>query len=359
VLFLGTLGVGPLGDQIGQYTVQLRYQYWLTGIRIGNSSPIWGVGVDSYGDYFRTFRSQSLAETTSIDLTTNNAHNVFVQFYATLGIIGFLALVIPVVLGAYLSIHILMNAKTEKIERGVVSIFLALWAMAFFSIDNIAIAVWNYVFLGLVWGISTRYKNCVIEKDHPRKADSDLDPRKYLASILAAVLFTVSWSSSISDRNLQYFLANPVNPQDTAGVAARNAAILESARRYSVLETELYYLASELNKTNSVSELYELLDYSLEKYPKDFNLLDISAGYREQRGKQVEAIPYRERQLQIEPRHPRIWLSYAYDLRAAGFPDQARDAFEKVKEFQIFLTDDIKQQLPVISKDFNTSSAGD
>ena len=67
-VFLGTLGFGPLGNAIGQYTVQLRYQYWLTGIRIGETSPIWGVGVDSYGDHFRIYRSQALAERTSIHL---------------------------------------------------------------------------------------------------------------------------------------------------------------------------------------------------------------------------------------------------------------------------------------------------
>ena len=97
---------------------------------------------------------------------------------------------------------------------------------------------------------------------------------------------------------------------------------------------------------------------ALEKYPNDFNLLDLSAGFREQRGQQVQAIPFRERQLRIEQRHPRIWLSYAYDLRAAGRLSEARAAFEKVKEFQVFLTQDIKDQIPQIEKDFESIPSG-
>ena len=99
ILFLGTVGLGPFGNLIAQYTIQLRYQYWLVGVKIGNLSPIWGVGVDSYGDYFRTQRPEALALKTSIDLTTNNAHNVFVQAYATMGILGLAAVLMPVLLG--------------------------------------------------------------------------------------------------------------------------------------------------------------------------------------------------------------------------------------------------------------------
>jgi hypothetical protein len=69
----------------------------------------------------------------------------------------------------------------------------------------------------------------------------------------------------------------------------------------------------------------------------------------------VQAIPFRERQLRIEQRHPRVWLSYAYDLRAAGRLSEARAAFEKMKEFQVFLTQDIRDQIPQIEKDFDSS----
>ena len=358
-VFLGTLGFGPLGNAIGQYTVQLRYQYWLTGIRIGETSPIWGVGVDSYGDHFRIYRSQALAERTSIDLVTNNAHNVFVQAFATLGILGLIAVLIPVLIGVFISFKTLLTDTSSNIDKGIASVFLALWSMSIFSIDNISIAVWNYAFLGLVLALRTReIKDSLDSPIRVKRSQPDVDVKRYIALLFSGVLFATGWYSSYPDRSTQKFLAIQIDPQNSGAVSTRVNEISKVAQSPSVLETEYWYLASELNKTNSISELFAILDLALIRYPNDFSLLDLSAGFREQRGQQVQAIPFRERQLRIEQRHPRIWLSYAYDLRAAGRLSEARAAFEKMKEFQVFLTQDIKDQIPQIEKDFESTPSG-
>ena len=358
-VFLGTLGFGPLGNAIGQYTVQLRYQYWLTGIRIGETSPIWGVGVDSYGDHFRIYRSQALAERTSIDLVTNNAHNVFVQAFATLGILGLIAVLIPVLIGVFISFKTLLSDTSSNIDKGIASVFLALWSMSIFSIDNISIAVWNYAFLGLVLALRTReIKDSLDSPIRVKRSQPDVDVKRYIALLFSGVLFATGWYSSYPDRSTQKFLATQIDPQNSGAVSTRVNEISKVAQSPSVLEAEYWYLASELNKTNSISELFAILDLALTRYPNDFSLLDLSAGFREQRGQQVQAIPFRERQLRIEQRHPRIWLSYAYDLRAAGRLSEARAAFEKMKEFQVFLTQDIKDQIPQIEKDFESTPSG-
>jgi len=358
-VFLGTLGFGPLGNVIGQYTVQLRYQYWLTGIRIGETSPIWGVGVDSYGDHFRTYRSQALAERTSIDLVTNNAHNVFVQAFATLGILGLIAVLIPVLIGVFISFKTLLNDTSSNIDKGIASVFLALWSMSIFSIDNISIAVWNYAFLGLVLALRTReIKDSLDSPIRVKRSQPDIDVKRYIALLFSGILFATGWYSSYPDRSTQKFLATQVDPQNSGAVSTRVNEISKVAQSPSVLEIEYWYLASELNKTNRFSELFAILDLSLTRYPNDFGLLDLSAGFREQRGQQVQAIPFRERQLRIEQRHPRVWLSYAYDLRAAGRLSEARAAFEKMKEFQVFLTQDIRDQIPQIEKDFDSIPSG-
>ena len=358
-VFLGTLGFGPLGNVIGQYTVQLRYQYWLTGIRIGETSPIWGVGVDSYGDHFRTYRSQALAERTSIDLVTNNAHNVFVQAFATLGILGLIAVLIPVLIGVFISFKTLLNDTSSNIDKGIASVFLALWSMSIFSIDNISIAVWNYAFLGLVLALRTReIKDSLDSPIRVKRSQPDIDVKRYIALLFSGILFATGWYSSYPDRSTQKFLATQIDPQNSGAVSTRVNEISKVAQSPSVLEVEYWYLASELNKTNSISELFAILDLALTRYPNDFGLLDLSAGFREQRGQQVQAIPFRERQLRIEQRHPRVWLSYAYDLRAAGRLSEARAAFEKMKEFQVFLTQDIRDQIPQIEKDFDSFPSG-
>ena len=358
-VFLGALGFGPLGRFIGQYTVQLRFQYWLTGIEIGRSSPFWGVGPDSYGDFFRTYRSQALAERTTIDLTTNNAHNVFIQAFATLGILGLISILVPVLIGVFVSFKTILSNSPSNIDKGISAIFLALWSMSVFSIDNISIAVWNYAFLGLVLGLRTREGRDILDSS-PKvsKSYTGVDVKNYIALVVSGALFATSWYASFPDRSIQKFLANPVNPQNSGEVSARATEIRKISLLPSVLETEYWFLARELNNIQSDNELFFTLELALARYPKDFNLLDLSAAYREQRGQQVQAIPFRERQLRIEQRHPRIWLSYAYDLRAAGRLSEARAAFEKMNEFQVFLTQDIKDLIPQIEEDFESVPSG-
>lgn len=353
ILFLGTVGFGPFGNLISQYTVQLRYQYWLVGLKIGNLSPIWGVGVDSYGDYFRTQRPESLALKTSIDLTTNNAHNVFVQAYATLGILGLTAVLIPVLFGTYFGFKVLLINSISRIEKSVVAVLLSLWSIAFFSIDNIAIAIWNYALLGLTFGIYAKMRlGSEDTSSTSRKKKTDVDGTKYIAWLMSGVLFAFSWYASFPDRKLQYFMANPVNPNDANLVNNRTQEMVTLSDSPFIMETQLWNLASELNKMNVATELFSVLKNANEKYPVDFNILDLNAGYREQRGLAVEAIPFREKQLEIEPRHPRIWLSYAYDLKAAGRVNEASSAFAKVKEYEEFLSQEIKAQLGTIEGEF-------
>jgi hypothetical protein len=354
VVFLGTLGIGPLGSYIGQYTVQLRYQYWLAGLKIGASSPIYGVGMDSYGDYFRTYRTQEVAERTSIDLVTNNAHNVFIQAFATMGILGLLAVLIPFVGALYYSGKILLSNDFTQIQKAVVAIFLSLWSMAFFSIDNISIAVWNYVFLGLVWGIQESGAEHLesSQKLKNQRQVSEVEPIKYLAFALSALMFGITWYASFPERSLQRYLSTPVNSQDSIKVSERTLEIRSLSNHPFVQETEFWYLASELNKINNSKELFEVLEIANSEYMRDFNLLDLSAGYREQRNLQADAIPFREGQLIIEKRHPRVWLSYAYDLLAAGRKQEAQEAFNLVKANSVFLDSALKDQLEAIAKDF-------
>jgi hypothetical protein len=230
--------------------------------------------------------------------------------------------------------------------------------MAFFSIDNISIAVWNYVFLGVVLALNVNQSNkrvnisleTEVHRNHSRV--EKVEPTKYLALTVSALLFGLSWYASYPDRSMQKFLQNPVNPQDNSIVSTRISEIQEIANQPFVMETQYWYLASELNKVNNSREIFEILDLALSKYRRDFNLLDLSAGYREQRGLQYAAITYREGQLLIEERHPRVWLSYAYDLLAAGREKDAQQAFLKVTENQVFLDESFKEELKARAKDF-------
>lgn len=363
VVFLGTAGIGPLAQYIEQYTVQLRIQYWLVGIKIGNSSPVWGVGVDSYGDFFRTFRSQELAERISIDLVTNNAHNVFIQYYATMGILGLLAIGVPAVFGSICAFRLLFDRTKVGTVRALGALFLALWSMAFFSIDNISIAVWNWAVLGVVVGLWASDRSQTVEQKNSKgqrglKRKDLVDVSKGITLLVSGAIFAFSWFSSYPDRSMQRFLEAPINPDNSNERGTRLEEIRKVTDSPFILESEYWYLASELNKLGAGSESLLLLDSALARYPRDFNLLDLSAAFRELMGMRSEAIPFRELQLKIEPRHPRIWLSYGFNLLEAGELARAQQAFSKVIVNKVFLTQDVLDQLPEIAKQFQVEYSG-
>ena len=360
-VFLSFLGIGPLGSQLEQYTLKLRFEYWLAGIKMGLTSPIFGLGVDSYGDSYRLFRSLDVTRLTSVDLQTNNAHNVFIQIFATLGLVGLFAILIPFILGAFASIKILMDTSSSNEKKMTVVVFLALWSIAFFSIDNIGIAVWNYLFLGLALGYFTTDTELgeklarKFARDSSTKTKFRLgyDASRLATWLAAAIIFTFCWYASLPDRELQRIVSIPPSSNVTEPIQGRIDEIDRALSNPFVSETQYWYYASELNKAKvNVDHLIVTIDNALDKYPKDFGLLDVAAGVREQSNIFAAAIPFRERLIAREGRHPRVWLSYAFDLKSVGRGTEAVNAFKKALEFKEFLGEDILSQLPELAREF-------
>ena len=53
---LGLFNVGPLRSFLFQETLSIRLHYWRVALRIMSDYPIFGVGIDRYGDFYRTYR---------------------------------------------------------------------------------------------------------------------------------------------------------------------------------------------------------------------------------------------------------------------------------------------------------------
>lgn len=86
LILFSFMGFGPLGESLYQYTLKLRYFYWLSGLLIGLKYLWFGSGFDSYGDFYREVRPEAVVEMTGIDITVNNAHNTIIQIFATTGV---------------------------------------------------------------------------------------------------------------------------------------------------------------------------------------------------------------------------------------------------------------------------------
>jgi hypothetical protein len=105
LMAMGAFGVGPLGKLLFQYTLQVRMEYWRIAARMMADYPIYGVGNDSYGDFFRQYRSSDFVDQYGPNLITNNAHNSILQIGSTTGVVVMSLLVVIIFWVAFNSIR--------------------------------------------------------------------------------------------------------------------------------------------------------------------------------------------------------------------------------------------------------------
>ena len=83
---LGMLQFGPLQQYLYKTSVSVRGYYWRAGLEMLSSHPFFGIGIDRYGSYFKQYREVDYPLNVGFQLTSSNAHNTFIQFFATGGI---------------------------------------------------------------------------------------------------------------------------------------------------------------------------------------------------------------------------------------------------------------------------------
>jgi len=146
---LGALQKGPL-TFIYKTSVSLRGAYWDAGITMGMNHPLTGVGMDSYGDWYRRARSENAATVLPGPKTvTNAAHNVVIDFFAYGGF--------PLLI-AYLGMLLLAGIAAFKVIRrmqGYDAVFVAMfgaWAcyqvQSIISINQVGLALWGWILTG-------------------------------------------------------------------------------------------------------------------------------------------------------------------------------------------------------------------
>jgi O-antigen ligase len=166
-VLLGTLNKGPLASLLYKDSVTYRGDYWHAGWKMTVENPIFGVGLDSYGDWYRRSRTIEATLRRGPDVTSNAAHNVFLDISSNGGF--------PLVL-IYIALVVLVAVSVKKVIKrskgfnagfvGLVAGWVAFQAQSIISINQIGLAIWGWVLSGLIIGyeINTRGGEIVAEK---------------------------------------------------------------------------------------------------------------------------------------------------------------------------------------------------
>ena len=344
-LFISFLGFGPFGENLYQYTLKLRFFYWLSGIYIGMNNLWYGAGFDSYGDVYRDVRPDAVIDITGIDITVNNAHNSIIQIFATLGIFPTLLLVSLYILAFFACIKVLVlrNASMEK--KIFSSIFIPLAINSLFSIDNISIGVWNYLFLGIALSFFAFDKSKETSTSNvpssSKKGSTVKNRGEYIRLIgvtAALVGFSFSWVSSYPERAIvSAFQFNYVSNQ-TNVVDPRINQLEEISRSPLARDQNFRFIAEGLSQLGQNELAVAVLFEGIERFPREYQLFDYLAVFLERLNRKEEAVLIREKQVLLDPNHPKILLYLALDLSDLGRKDEALKVFEEVLKLQSYLS---------------------
>jgi O-antigen ligase len=188
VVLFGTLNKGPLASLLYKDSVTYRGDYWQAGWKMTVDHPIFGVGMDSYGDWYR--RSRTLAATLrrGPDTTSNAAHNVFLDI-SSYG--GFPLLIIYVALMALVVISAIKVLKRSKgfdpVFAGLVGGWVAFQAQSIISINQIGLAIWGWVLSGLIIGYEINTRNVEVVETVVKKGRVSGKPAQSSAGSVVAL----------------------------------------------------------------------------------------------------------------------------------------------------------------------------
>lgn len=146
----GALQKGPLTSLIYKTSVSLRGQYWAAGMKMGSDHPLTGVGMDSYGDWYRRARSEYAATVLPGPKTiTNASHNVVIDIFAYGGYPLLLSYLAILAIGVWAVIRVTLRQRTYD---GTFVALVAVWAtyelQSIISINQVGLAIWGWVSVG-------------------------------------------------------------------------------------------------------------------------------------------------------------------------------------------------------------------
>ena len=136
-----------LDGRFFQETIQFRKDYWFAAFAMFKDYPIFGVGIDNYGNYYRSFRSITASQ--DFDRVSNSAHSIFLDLLSGGGITLFLPYFL---LTIYISVcAIKVFVRNESLTDGLlVSLWFACQIQNLIGIQTISLGVINWTIAGLL-----------------------------------------------------------------------------------------------------------------------------------------------------------------------------------------------------------------
>lgn len=262
IIILGMLNQGPLkGFSWGPLTlykasVQSRGDFWRSAIGVIKEHPLFGIGMDSFGDYFLRYRDEVAVNHTFSEFT-DNAHNYLLE-YAVSGGIPLLLLQLTLIILTIWAFRNILKRSTE-FDPKITSLFvfwLVFQSQSIVSPGSIGLMVFNSIFSGALIGMSR------IEPHREKYLASGLKMAQVNLGFSSLISILVSLAILIPYFNADRLYLKALNSKNADLLVKSTQKFPETTLRYTtasrlLLESKLYeqslqvaYFAIEFNPRN-------------------------------------------------------------------------------------------------------------
>jgi hypothetical protein len=223
---------------------------------MGMDKPWTGVGMDSYGNWYRAFRpDRALIDTPGVGTVTNAAHNVVIDIFAYGGfplLITYLAILAA---GIWAIVKVTLRGRAyDGTFVALATTWLAYQLQSIISINQVGLAIWGWVLVGalVAYEYSTRPQVEVTEKAKVSKQkDLIFSPQLVggIGVVIGALIAVppmsadMKWKSALASQNVQKveeaLTPTYLAPRDSARMAQavilfENSKLYDQAYKYAL-----------------------------------------------------------------------------------------------------------------------------
>jgi hypothetical protein len=305
---LAVLNIGPLASKLYQGTLRNRFDYWNAAIGMFKDYPIFGVGIDRFGEYYRQYAVQNQVVQGQI---TDNAHSIYMQLLATGGLTLFIPYILLVLFITFIGLKSIISLQGEdKFKVGAVfGIWLGTTAINVVTVDNLGVGVWFWITGGvLVAASSNKRLSETIEQSQKEKTvkgksaksvnSESLFPFTYIASFILVILVLVSLVPALGKSSTLYNFKNNASSYTTETYVP---ALVAKASASSNDPQFLIQLANLALIQNAANEAFVMIDQINRVDSRSYYGNYFAAFALEALNKRSEAIKYRERLKELDP----------------------------------------------------------
>jgi hypothetical protein len=208
--------------------------------------PFTGVGMDSYGNWYRAFRpDRALVDMPGVKVITNAAHNVVIDIFAYGGFPLLLSYLGILGVGIWAIVRVtLRNRSYDGTFVALATTWLAYQLQSIISINQMGLAIWGWLLLGVLvaYEYSTRPQPESTDKAKPVKQKELIFSPQLVGGIgvVIGALIAVppmsadmAWKSAVKAQNVQQVEAaltpSYLKPRDSARLA-QAVLLLENSK---------------------------------------------------------------------------------------------------------------------------------